>query len=71
MRKVANAIAPLTQEQIKKQLHINPKTAIDWDISCRETCEVTIQRNGKEFKFMRAWLENGSTTDRGHRVKGQ
>ena len=27
----------LTQEQIKKQLHINPNTAVDWDMFCRET----------------------------------
>ena len=39
----------LTQEEIKKQLYINPKTAVDWDMFCRETCEVTIQRNSEKL----------------------
>ncbi|KAL9976846.1 hypothetical protein ACROYT_G014182 [Oculina patagonica] len=39
----------LTQEQIKKQLHINPNTAVDWDMFCRETCEVTIQQRSEKI----------------------
>ena len=67
----------LTQEQIKKQLHINPNTAVDWDMFCRETCEVTIQRNseklGGEGKVVQ--IDESKVGKRkyhrGHRVEGE
>ena len=37
----------LMQEQIKKQLHINPNTAVNWDMFCQKACEVIIQRSGE------------------------
>ena len=67
----------LTQEQIKKQLHINPNTAVDWDMFCRETCEVTIQQRsekiGGEGKVVQ--IDESKVGKRkyhrGHRVEGQ
>ena len=67
----------LTQEQIKKQLHINANTAIDWDMFCRETCEVTIQKKsekiGGEGKVVQ--IDESKVGKRkyhrGHRVEGQ
>ncbi|XP_068757823.1 uncharacterized protein [Montipora capricornis] len=67
----------LTQEQIKKQLHIYPKAAVDWDMFCRETCEVTIQRNSEKFggegKVVRIDESKVGKQKyhRGHRVEGQ
>ena len=67
----------LTQEQIKKQLHINANTAVDWDMFCRETCEVTIQKKsekiGGEGKVVQ--IDESKVGKRkyhrGHRVEGQ
>ena len=66
----------LTQEEMKKQLHINPNTAVDWDMLCQETCEVTIQRNseksvgeGKVVQLMKARLESRNTIE-GTELKG-
>ena len=67
----------LTQEQIKKQLHINPNTAVDWDMFCRETCEVTIQRNSEKLggKGKVVQIDESKVGKRkyhrGHRVEGQ
>ena len=67
----------LTQEQIKKQLHINPNTAVDWDMFCRETCEVTIQRNSEKLGGDGKVVQIDESKvgkrkyHRGHRVEGQ
>ena len=40
----------LEQWQIKQQLGLGSHTAVDWDMFCRELCEVTIFEIGKDLE---------------------
>ena len=67
----------LDQWQIRRQLKINPNTAVDWDSFCRETCEVTmlaksekIGGKGKTVQFDENKVGKRKY-HRGHRVEGQ
>jgi len=67
----------LDQWQMKQQLGLGPNTAIDWDMFCRELCEVTLEnRNevlGGEGKFVQ--IDESKIGKRkyhrGHMVEGQ
>ena len=68
----------LNQWQIKQQLGLGSHTAVDWDMFCREVCEVAlfdgrekIGGPGKLVRLMKAKLERESTiVDMYWRVSG-
>ena len=67
----------LNQDQIKKQLRINANTAVDWDVFCRETCEVTIENKSEKIGGTGKVVEKDESKvgkrkyHHGHRVGGQ
>ena len=67
----------LDQAQIKHELGISSNTAVDWDMFCRETCEVTLERRseklGGEGKVVQIDESKFGKRKyhRGHRVEGQ
>ena len=66
----------LNQDQIKKQLRINANMAVDWDMFCRETCEVTIENKSEKIGGPGKFVEIDESKvgkrkyHRGHRVGG-
>ena len=67
----------LNQWQIKQQLQLGSHTAVDWDMFCREVCEVALfdgrEKIGGPGKFVQiAESKIGKRKyHRGHVVKGQ
>lgn len=67
----------LDQAQIKHELGISSNTAVDWDMFCRETCEVTLENQseklGGEGKVVQIDESKFGKRKyhRGHRVEGQ
>lgn len=67
----------LDQAHIKHELGISSNTAVDWDMFCHETCEVTLENQseklGGEGKVVQ--IDEGKfgkrKYHRGHRVEGQ
>ena len=67
----------LNQDQIKKQLRITANTAVDWDMFCRETREVTIEHKSEKIGGPGKVVQIDESKvgkrkyHRGHRVDGQ
>ena len=67
-----------TQEQIRKQLQLGSHTAVNWDMFCRETCEVVMMNAenkqiggyGKRVQIDESKIGKRKYY-RGHRVEGQ
>lgn len=67
----------IDQNQIAKQMCISSSTAVDWDMFCRETCEVLLFQNSSKIggKGVRVQIDESKfgkrKYHRGHRVDGQ
>ena len=67
----------LGQWQIRRQLKINPNTAVDWDSFCREICEVTMLQKSEKIEGPGKTVQIDESKvgkrkyHRGHRVEGQ
>ncbi|XP_020905726.2 uncharacterized protein LOC110243911, partial [Exaiptasia diaphana] len=67
----------MKQNQIKEELGLSPNTAVDWDMFCREVCEVTITEKsevlggpGKIVQIDESKIGKRKY-HRGHMVEGQ
>ena len=69
--------AGLSQEQIRKELKLGRATGVDWDMFCREVCEVLLfdrseQIGGKDVRVQIDESKFGKPKYyKGHRVEGQ
>ena len=67
----------LDQWQIRRQLRINPNTAVDWDSFCGETCEVAMLEKSEKIGGVGKTVQTDESKigkrkyHRGHRVDGQ
>lgn len=67
----------LTQSQIQQQLRLSGNTVVDWDMFCRECCDVAISKKSEKLggENKRVQIDESKIGKRkfhhGHRVEGQ